>query len=223
MNDFFLTANESNLNQLQKMHEQYPASSCTAFFYAKMLQELHPEEYQKCKTKLLLYVINRQKFATFSYQPTRDDAQKSPELVQKEETKITLQPENSDISTAPATGTISVTLQATDNDTIATKTVNPLNFPGEEEIIDNLIEKFSNDPPKIQFDPERHDGTINYGKASLVEDPDIISETLAIFYLEQGYPGKAIKIYKKLCLHFPEKSCYFAAQIQEVKNRKNNN
>ncbi len=93
----------------------------------------------------------------------------------------------------------------------------------EHELLDELIDKFGTNAPKIKTVPDKPEATVNYGKDSCVENPELISETLALIFAQQGYYGKAIKIYKKLCLQNPEKSCYFAAQIDKLKEERNNN
>ena len=42
------------------------------------------------------------------------------------------------------------------------------------------------------------------------------TETMAAIYAEQGYFDQAKRIYNKLILAYPEKSAYFAAQIQNL-------
>lgn len=58
-------------------------------------------------------------------------------------------------------------------------------------------------------------------KLSVQEDDDLVTETLAKIYANQGNYEKAIKAYKKLQLKYPEKKVYFAAQINALKNNLN--
>ncbi|MBR5924087.1 MAG: hypothetical protein IKZ60_01385 [Bacteroidales bacterium] len=53
---------------------------------------------------------------------------------------------------------------------------------------------------------------------SAAEFTDFCTETLAQIYADQGYPDQAIQIYSRLSLRFPEKSAYFAALIEKLKN-----
>lgn len=86
-----------------------------------------------------------------------------------------------------------------------------------------LIEQFIQEQPRIQAPPKdmpppRNDISLE----SLKEDESFMTETLARIYLKQGYYLKALKSYEKLSLKYPEKSIYFATQIEKVKDLINN-
>lgn len=49
------------------------------------------------------------------------------------------------------------------------------------------------------------------------ESMDIVSETLAQIFIDQGYTEQAKDIYTKLSLQSPEKSAYFASLIDNLK------
>ncbi|MBO4655240.1 MAG: hypothetical protein J5644_06820 [Bacteroidales bacterium] len=114
---------------------------------------------------------------------------------------------------------------AKDYDQVVTKNFDAPTINLEEDqstVIDSLIAKFGGNPPTIKKSILIHEPLANYSEGSLDEDEDIISETLAIIYAEQGYPGKATRMLQKLSLIFPEKSSIFASHIERIKNGKYN-
>lgn len=51
------------------------------------------------------------------------------------------------------------------------------------------------------------------------DNMDFVTETLAKIYADQGYYDKAIEVYAKLILLYPEKSTYFATLVNEIKSK----
>ncbi|MBN2212709.1 MAG: tetratricopeptide repeat protein [Bacteroidales bacterium] len=81
----------------------------------------------------------------------------------------------------------------------------------------DLIEKFIRKGSGKILPKENHNELIDISEESVKEHEGYITDTLAKIYIKQGYYSKAIFAYEKLILKFPEKSSYFAAQIEEIK------
>jgi len=86
----------------------------------------------------------------------------------------------------------------------------------------SLIDEFIQNEPSISRPKEKFYDPVDKAKESIVEQEDIVSETLAGIYYDQGYLEKAINMYNKLILKVPEKSSYFAALIEKAKKELNN-
>lgn len=84
---------------------------------------------------------------------------------------------------------------------------------------DELISKFIINSPHIL--PHKTDASdeeqTDISESSGRENEGFITETLAKIYINQGYYSKAVFAYEKLSLKFPEKSSYFAIQIEKIK------
>lgn len=89
-----------------------------------------------------------------------------------------------------------------------------------------LIDSFIKEKPEIRSPKpdgaNMHDEIHDLTEKSSAETEEFMTETLARIYIKQKNYSKALHIFKKLSLKYPEKSIYFAGQIKIIEQLKNN-
>lgn len=78
----------------------------------------------------------------------------------------------------------------------------------------DLIDKFISTNPKIK--PSGSSDVTDHSHIGTLENDNLMTETLAHVYLEQKKYTKAITAFRILSLKYPEKSSFFANQIEEI-------
>lgn len=81
----------------------------------------------------------------------------------------------------------------------------------------SLIEKFIEKNPRIVPKDDLPAVSRDLSEDSVKEN-EFITETLAEIYIKQKKYDKALQIYQKLSLKYPQKSIYFADQISKIEN-----
>lgn len=84
---------------------------------------------------------------------------------------------------------------------------------------DPVIDRFIQEEPKISPPRPEKLSFENKARKSASDQGTVVTETLAKIYEEQGLYPKALEVYEKLSLKFPEKSAYFADRIEDLKNK----
>jgi len=102
----------------------------------------------------------------------------------------------------------------------------PVDRTGEDTLRSNrhkvssrdLIDEFIRNRPGMPRPAEGGNKPGDISEDSMQESDAFMTETMAQIYLKQGYYYKALNTYEKLSLKYPEKSVYFASQIQKIKD-----
>ena len=195
---------ENNTNKISKPIVAKAEHSIKVVEKPQKPESLKAEDGEPIKTKAELMAEVNKRLKEIEYTKSKDkkpDTNTSHKQEEKHEADLINPTKANLIRTTPKAKT--------------TKEIEPIDRGSALSIIEDFIKK----SPKINSPEDKdYQAEVDLAKHSVEESYDIVSETMAELYLKQGYKSKAIKIYKKLILIYPEKSTYFAARISKLKD-----
>ena len=88
-------------------------------------------------------------------------------------------------------------------------------------ITESILDKFIRENPTIARPKSEFYSPLNMARQSAEDNTEMVSETLAQIYTRQALYKKAILMYEKLGLLYPDKLSYFAGLIYQIKTEHN--
>ncbi len=181
------------LRLLEKGLRKHPYSQPLSMMYAKVLRKLDKPGFEAAVNKAAACAPDQKVFRAFIA-----DRQTLPVSDEKPE---------ADIEAAKETA-----LAQTDHSPAPDQQAGIKRKKGDHQAI---IDRFLENEPRISA-PRDDIPAGELAPESLSEPDDLVSETLAEVFVKQGKLGRAIEIFEKLSLKFPEKSSYFAKKIESI-------
>ncbi|MDG1718806.1 MAG: hypothetical protein P8H17_03155 [Flavobacteriales bacterium] len=211
--------NRKDITFLEDISIKHPSFSISHVLLAKGLLNTESVRYNQKLKKAALYSLNRkQLFRLISEDVKKDEIVKENipiEVIKVEEKLIITKKEELKIGQPLE---FDETEEYSFTEWLSLTKVQKINREEKEEtdLINNFIEK----SPTIKGEKNKFFSPIETAKSSIIENEELVTETLARVYLEQEYFEKAIESYKKLSLKYPKKSSFFADQINLINDLK---
>ena len=212
--------NKKDIIFLEDISIKHPSFSISHILLAKGLLNTESVRYNQKLKKAALYSLDRkQLFRLISQDVKKEETVKQDTIIEviKGEKEVIITPKEELKIGQPLE--FDETEEYSFSEWLALTKVRKINREESEERTD-LINDFIEKTPTIKVEKNKFFSPTETAKSSIIENDELVTETLARVYLEQEYFEKAIESYKKLSLKYPKKSSFFADQINLINDLK---
>lgn len=224
----------NELTALEQLIEKYPWYSLAHLELYKKISEQGPEARKSCLGRASAYVHSREllyEIAELHDMPSPEVSESLvEELIEEHELDIDAEPEQAAARVNQEDEDFIELIEDSDDEIIVVDS--PKIIPGgdyfsrnEMESLDldssRPIDKFISEKPSLLRGSAPAADPVVIDIQEEFDDSGFYTETLATIYAEQGFVKRAVDVYAKLILQYPEKSLYFASLVKELKTKHN--
>lgn len=178
----------AKVEELEVLLERYPHFNAVAVVYLKRIKELDLGRYSSALKRLALSIGDTSKLAKYIEDVT-------------------------DISSSVAGSELkSIISQPRQSYQLADKGMKPESLTS---LATHLVDTYTTDKDRIKRSEQSDDVAEDIEEEEHSEE--LITETLAKIYLNQGLFREAIASYEKLSLKYPKKNAYFADRVRDIR------